>query len=240
MKYQFIHSTREHPSMGYTLYINLFEDKTCTLDCFWCSFGKTKLKTDTRTSFFPVSDVLKEISSFIDTVHQPESIFILSKGESVLYADLGQLINDIKNKYPDVKIGIWTNATLLAQKEIRGELALCDYVTADLNVTNEADFIKLHKPVESIIFANVVKGLDQFSKEYKGFLTISITFLKDFNDSEENLDGLRQQLESISPKEIIVNFRKERNTEALEKKFVDLLKKKFKGLPYKITLQELH
>jgi len=70
-------------------------------------------------------------------------------------------------------------------------------------------------------------------------LAISVTFLKGFNDTEENLEGLRKQLEEISPDEITVNFRKEKNAEPLNLEFVKTLREKWDGLDFKIALREL-
>lgn len=239
MNYQYIHSTREHPTLGYTLYINLFDEKICTLDCLWCTMGKTEQTVIERNVFFAIDDVMNEIQSFIELVQKPDSIFFLNMGETTLSANLGKLIKKIKNAHPGIKIGLWTNGTLFYQKEVREEFIDCDYITMDLCVTDEIGFKRLHRPHKSLVFTDVMIGLLRFTKEFKGRLVISTTFLKGFNDTEENLVGLRKQLEEISPDEITVNFRKEKNTEPLNLEFVKSLKKKWEGLNFKIVLREL-
>ncbi|MHA1441023.1 MAG: radical SAM protein [Candidatus Heimdallarchaeota archaeon] len=239
MNYQYIHSTREHPTLGYTLYINLFDEKICTLDCLWCTMGRTEETVIERTDIFAIDDVMDEIKSFVEAIQKPDSIFFLNMGETTLSANLGKLIAKIKEEYPNIKVGLWTNGTLFYQKEVRDEFVNSDYITMDLCVTDEPGFKRLHRPHESLIFTDVLIGVLQFTKEFKGKLAISVTFLKGFNDTEENLEGLRKQLEEISPDEITVNFRKEKNAEPLNLEFVKTLREKWDGLDFKIALREL-
>lgn len=206
MPYTFIRKSEDSKWFGKCLHVNFFKKKTCTFDCVYCGDGPTNTKVIQRVHLFPASRVFEEISDYIEKNGQPDFIWYSCMGEPTLCLALGSLNKLIKENYPDVKIGSWTNCTLLYRKDVREELSTCDFVIADLDTINDNDFYLINQPHENVKLDLIIASLKKFKTEFKGTLWIHSVFIKDFNDSQESIDGMIEYLKEVKPASYYVSL----------------------------------
>jgi len=104
-----------------------------------------------------------------------------------------------------IPIAVLTNGTLFYQPDVREELKLADLVLPSLDAVSEDVFRKINQPHEQIKIKNVIKGLQQFSREYQGEIWLEVFMVKGINDSEAELDLLHQVIKSIAPARVQLN-----------------------------------
>ncbi|MHA1442390.1 MAG: radical SAM protein [Candidatus Heimdallarchaeota archaeon] len=206
MAYAFVKQCDDSKWFGKRLHVNFFKKKTCTFDCVYCEDGPTNTKVVQRVHLFPASRVFEEISDHIEKNGEPDYVWYSCMGEPTLCLALGDLNKMIKENFPKVKIGSWTNCTLLYRKDVREELSTCDFVIADLDSVNDNDFYMINQPHEKIKLDLILASLKQFREEYKGKLWIHSVFIKGYNDSPESIDALIDYLKEVNPTSYYVSL----------------------------------
>ena len=100
--------------LGISLGVDPIRKHTCTLDCIYCEAGKTEELTCQRQDFAPLEEVQKELTEVLNTAPTLDYITFSGAGEPTLYKHLPELACWIKTNYPQYKICLLTNGTLLA------------------------------------------------------------------------------------------------------------------------------
>ena len=206
MTYIFVKKCEESKWFGKCLHVNFFKKKTCTFDCVYCIDGPTNTKVTQRVYLFPPARVFEEINDYIEKNGEPDYVWYTCMGEPTLCLSLGDLNKLIKEAYPNVKIGSWTNCTLLYRKDVRAELGSCDHVIADLDSVIDNDFYLINQPHEILKLDLILASLKQFRKEYNGTLWIHSVFIKDYNDSTKSIDALIEYLKEVNPNSYYVSL----------------------------------
>lgn len=213
--------------------IDFSPKKTCTYDCVNCGLGRTNFLTDERAEFHNPTDVFDDIRSYISENATPKYIMLTGSGEPSLYAGFGRLVMMIKNEFPGIKTMVFSNFSLLQREEVRKEIALCDFVWGNFNTVIEDEFRKMYRPVKSVKVKDVMDGMIQFNADYNGVFETDTRFLKGINDNETSVDGLVEFMKAIGPNKYHV-FDAKYGGATLAPDFVDLVKRKFKDLPFAV------
>ena len=206
MSYDFIKKCEDSKWFGKCLHVNFFKKKTCTFDCVYCGDGPTNTKVLQRVYLFPAIKVFEEINDYISKNGEPDYIWYTCMGEPTLCLSLGNLNKLIKEAFPKVKIGSWTNCTLLYRKDVREELGNCDFIIADLDSVIDNDFYLINQPHEKLKLDLILASLKQFSEEYKGKLWIHSVFIKGYNDSPKSIDAFIEFLKEVNPTSYYVSL----------------------------------
>lgn len=187
--------------LGRSLGIDLIsqEDKICGFDCIYCQAGRAVPKVCRRKEYVPTKKIIQEIKNLPDI--KIDHITFSGRGEPTLAKNLGVLIRQIK-KIRKEPITVITNASLINRLQVRKELALADFVIAKLDACKEEDLKKINDPFISIRFNNIVRGLRQFRKQFKGRLGLQIMFVKENKDDAFKIAKIAQ---GIKPDEVQVN-----------------------------------
>lgn len=181
--------------------INPLPENYCTFDCVFCPLGRTKVKTDKAFNF-------KETEVFLDNLEEIlknkkiDIVFINPDGESLTNSRILDVINLIK-KYK-AKVRILSNGYLFNRSEYKNILNNCDEVIGELAVISEKHFQKIQRPLQGFTFEEYVSNMKNFNKQYKGKFVIAITILKNYSDSNENVEEFKKIIEMIKPDEILV------------------------------------
>ncbi|UCD05573.1 MAG: radical SAM protein [candidate division WOR-3 bacterium] len=233
MPYRFVTGVNDVRNFKDVLGIDFSPKKTCTFDCINCISGRTNILTDKRDEFHPPNDVFSEIETFVNEDHMPEHVLLTGSGEPTLYAGFGTLARMIKERFPDIKVVVYSNFSLLDREEVRREVGVCDIVAGNFYTVCEDEFKKIYRPIESIRLQNVMDGMKIFRNEYDGVFMVDTRFFAGINDTEKNLDGLREFMEKINPhKYYIIDAKYGGNP--LPSAFIDLVKSKFDGVPFEV------
>jgi wyosine [tRNA(Phe)-imidazoG37] synthetase (radical SAM superfamily) len=197
MKYLFgpVKSRRFGVSLGIDLSPEI---KSCNFDCLYCELEKSK-PTNKIQKEGTVKEILNEVKSFLSKNPYPDVITITSNGEPTLYSKLDKLITEINRIKGTSKTLILSNASTITKPEIRETLKKFDIVKLSLDSTDQKTFEKVDRPLKNIKVDEIVKGLKEFRKTYKGMLVIEILVVKHVNDSEENIKHLAEILKDINP-----------------------------------------
>lgn len=183
------------------LEINILPEKYCNFDCIFCPIGRSKNKTDESINFTDFKIVSSELSDLMD-VHQPDLVFINSKGESFINDKLERIIQLIKSKHSKVKL--LTNGYLLGQDTYREIANLCDEVIGEIKVTSDETFQKIQRPLSGYSLEEHVLHMASFTKQYKGKFIFEITLIKGYNDDSQSIRQLKRMIELLSPSELQV------------------------------------
>ena len=203
MKYLFgpISSRR----LGISLGIDLMPHKTCSLDCVYCECGKTSFLTDVVSEYVPTDAVINELDDFLAASPKLHSLTFSGSGEPTLHSGIGKIILHLKNNYPQYRVTVLTNGTLLWREDVRNSLLKADCVIPSLDAVSDDVFSKLLRPAEGITAGLLCEGILKFANEYKGMLLIEIFILPGFNDSKSELEKIKDICIKAAPAAVQLN-----------------------------------
>ena len=217
MNYKYLFGPVPSRRLGISLGVDLVPLKVCSLDCIYCECGKTTTLTLERKEYIPLKEVIAELDDYLAKKPELDYITFSGSGEPTLHSKIGEIINHLKNNYPDYKIALLTNSTLLWNKNLVNELKKIDLIIPSLDAATQETFNKINRPISSLSI-----------KKYHGI-----------NDHKNELDEFKKILSKINPAKIQLNSIDRPGTEEWVKKSKEdeLLKIKdyLKPLPVEIV-----
>jgi len=232
MEYKYLKKV-ESPTLGNALQINFNPLKVCSFNCIFCDLGHTTRLLMEREMFYPPEEIFSEINDYIKDNDEPDYL-LTGNGESMLYLGFKQLSEMIKDKYPNLKIAVSSNGSLLHRKDVREDFLISDRVTVNLNTINPQDYLKISRHHKDVNLNNVLKGIKLFREKFKGEFGISTVFVKGINDSESNVQNLKSFLLEINPDIYMINSFTENKEESLSEDFKDFVKEIFKDVNFEV------
>jgi len=157
-----------------------------------------------RKSFFPVKDIISEFKDYLSQGADFDTVTVVGEGEPTLSLDLKELIMELK-KYTDKPIAVITNGTLMINESVREALFEADIVLPSLDAFDELSFREINRPHEDATFANLVKGLKEFSNNYSGQLWLEVMLVKGVNDGEADLIAIKKIIDDINCDKVYIN-----------------------------------
>ena len=203
MKYLFgpINSRR----LGLSLGIDLMPHKTCSLDCVYCECGKTKFLTDVISEYVPTNAVIDELDNFLSASPKLHSLTFSGSGEPTLHSGIGEIISHLKTRYPEYKVTVLTNGTMLWHEDVRNSLFKADCVIPSLDAVSDDVFFKLLRPVAGITPWLLCDGILKFAHEYKGAFFIEVFILPGLNDNKSELEKIKDICVKAAPAAVQLN-----------------------------------
>jgi len=187
---------------GMSLGIDLSPDeKVCNFDCIYCELQKAE-KKDIQTNPAKVEDILSDVKKAIDK-YEFDVVTITANGEPTLYPYLDELIDELKKL--NLKTLILSNSSTIDNPSIQKALKKLDIVKLSLDSVIEKTFKKIDRPMKNIELKNIIKGIKEFSKMYKGELIIEVLVVKGINDKIEEFKALNEVLNEINPTRIDIS-----------------------------------
>ncbi len=179
--------------LGLSLGLDLLGARICTFDCLYCEAGATEALTTVRKPYVSARRVLEELAAWKAAGHaDPEAVTLGGMGEPCLNADCGEIIAGAKKLFPRVPVAVLTNSSLLPDPEVRAELARADIVLPSMDTLVDAEYRRLNRPHPDIGLAAIRRGLLDFRAEFGGAIFLEVLLLAGINDSDENLELLRE------------------------------------------------
>jgi wyosine [tRNA(Phe)-imidazoG37] synthetase (radical SAM superfamily) len=191
--------------LGISLGIDLLPFKTCSLDCVYCECRGTTNLTSCITEYVPADDVIAELRQFLNKKIKLDVITFSGSGEPTLHSGIGKIIEFIKNNYPEYKVSVLTNSTLLHLKEVRKSILKADIIVPSLDAVSSEAFSKITRPVKDISPDQILKGLIELRKEFKNQIILEIFIIPGMNDSITELNLIKAACMKISPDLIQLN-----------------------------------
>jgi len=191
--------------LGRSLGVDLVPYKTCTFDCVYCDLGRTIHKTVSRQSYVPPEEIQGELELYLSVLDKkPDYITLSGSGEPTLNTDIGETIRRIK-EITSTPIAVLTNSSLLSLNEVRMDLSEADVVLPSLDAITPASFEYINRPHQSLKIEEIISGLIQFRKEYRGQIWLEVVFCRGINDDKEEIERLKGVIERIQPDRVQLN-----------------------------------
>lgn len=191
MKYLFgpVQSRR----LGRSLGIDLFPDrKICTLDCIYCEVGLPGALSRRRALYTPTEDILAELDAFCAVPANLAPVDVLTvtaKGEPTLHLGLGEILRHAR-RLAAKPVTVLTNGTTLMREDVRQELHWADLVVPSLDAVRGKSFQTVDRPAAGVDLEAIANGLTLFSHGYDGTIWLEILLVRDFNDSDADIEAL--------------------------------------------------
>lgn len=191
--------------LGRSLGIDLLPFKTCSYNCVYCECGATTHLTTKRAEFFPTEEVISQLDKILGKGPTLDYITFAGSGEPTLSLSIGKIITHLKTTYPQYKVAVLTNGSLLGNKEVRNDLSGADLVIPTLTSTSQETFERIHRPCPGLQIKTIISDIQEFGKEFTGEIWLEIFLIPDLNTTAEELTALREAVRMIRPKRIQLN-----------------------------------
>lgn len=155
--------------------------------------------------FFPVSEVLEEIESFLSSSPVLDYITFSGSGEPTLSLSIGPVIRFIKEKYPSYRVAVLTNGSLLSNSDVRMDLLQADLILPTLSTVYPNTFESIHHPISEFSVEDIITGIMRFKTEYTGKIWMEVFIIPGLNSSDVEIGGLREIITTINPDRVQIN-----------------------------------
>lgn len=160
---------------------------------------------DKKGRVFPTEEVISQLDAVLRERPTLDYITFAGSGEPTLSLSIGKIIRHLKTTYPQYKVAVLTNGSLLGNKEVIADLSSADLVIPTLTSTSQETFEKIHRPDTCLLIKTIISDILEFRKEFHGEIWLEIFLIPDLNTSLEELASLRDVIDKIQPARIQLN-----------------------------------
>jgi wyosine [tRNA(Phe)-imidazoG37] synthetase (radical SAM superfamily) len=205
MKNSYLYGPVISRRLGNSLGVNIIPFKTCSFDCIYCECGKTINPTNERKEYLPTSEIIAELNSYLKTGPDLNYISFAGLGEPTLHIGIGQIINFLKENYPQYKVAVLTNASLFHHQQVIQDIKNSDLVIPSLNGISREAFNKVNLPFCSLKPENIIKGINNLKESSAGQVWLEIFIVPGINDTPTELDLFKEALKRINVDKVQLN-----------------------------------
>ncbi len=205
MSYKYLFGPVNSRRLGISLGVDLIPFKTCSLDCIYCECGTTTALTCDRKEYVDSREIEHELTDLLSKCPTLDYVTFAGSGEPTLNTKIGDLLHFIKKNFPCYKTALLTNGTLLYLPEVRDAVLPFDLICPSLDAISDSAFEKVNRPSNFLINQNVISGLIELSKVYKGMLWVEVFIIPGINDSPQELHLFKKTLQEIKPGRVQLN-----------------------------------
>jgi len=191
--------------LGMSLGVDLVPKKVCSLNCVYCEVGHTTKLTTERKEYILYDKVTNELEHYFANNPNPDYITFSGSGEPTLNSRIGDVLQFIKQKKPDIPVAVLTNGTLLYDKKVRNELMDANVVLPSLDAATEITFQKVNRPAPQLTVKKYIQGLIDFRNEFSGQIWLEVFIVPGYNDNRDDLIALKKAFKVINPDYIQLN-----------------------------------
>ncbi len=205
LTYKYLFGPVPSRRLGISLGVDLMPHKTCTLDCIYCECGKTTHLTLKRNPYIPVSEIKRELSAFLSEEPQIDHITFSGSGEPSLHSGMGEIIRFLKSQYPQYKVALLTNGTLLYLPAVVENVLAADIIISSLDAASEKAFNLINRPHPGLNVSLMIDGLIAFRKKFSNIFQIELFIVPGINDTPIELEKIKTATQRIMPDRIQLN-----------------------------------
>jgi wyosine [tRNA(Phe)-imidazoG37] synthetase (radical SAM superfamily) len=191
--------------LGRSLGVNCLTGKTCDLDCVYCECGVTIDLTIDRQPYVPGAVLIAELDEYLAGKPPLDYVTFGGSGEPTLNSDLGAVVAHLKERFPQYKTALLTNATLFMHLEVRRACLPFDLVCPSLDAVSDEVFDKVNRHHRGLENRSVIEGLVAFSKEYAGAVWLEVFIVPGLNDTPRELALFRETIPRIRAERVQIN-----------------------------------
>lgn len=187
--------------LGQSLGVINIPPNTCTYDCVYCQLGRTQHCTVEPKPFFNMDVILESIAKKMCQIRNlgesVDYIAYVPSGEPTLDVNLKEQIQTLYSF--GIKTAIFTNSSLIGQKEVQSALSAFDRVCLKVDTVEEPTWRCLNRPHADLVFESIMDGLLSFAESYKGMLDTETMLVRGMNDDEKSLNNLASFIGQMKP-----------------------------------------
>jgi wyosine [tRNA(Phe)-imidazoG37] synthetase (radical SAM superfamily) len=154
-----------------------------------------------RQAFYSPEDICREAEiklKQLETENKQADYFsFVPDGEPTLDINLGKTIELLKPY--NTKIAVITNASLLWMDEVKQDLMDADWVSVSIDAADEDTWLKIDRPHGMLKHQNILKGIVEFSKSFRGTLVTETMLVEGINDQEACIEKIAEQVALVQP-----------------------------------------
>lgn len=180
----------------------IFETSTCSFNCVYCQLGQIQDITNKHKVYVATERVLNDFKEVLAAGTKIDVITYSGSGEPTLAQNLEEMIDGIRALAPSIPQYILTNATELNDPNVRQALLKLDKVIVKIDAADEGLFNRVNRPASGITLKQVIAGIIEFKKIYRGEIEVQSMFMP-MNDRE--LESYAEILKSIAPNAVQLN-----------------------------------
>ncbi len=205
---RYVYGPIQSRRIGLSLGITLTPYKVCSFNCVYCQLGRTDERTIQRKEYLNIAGIAKELDTWIkgNSLQAKELDYITfsGSGEPSLHIGIGELIGESKKIIP-VPVTVITNASLINIPLVRQQLQGAYLIVPSLNAATQDVFEKIDRPVEGIKVEDIINGLINLRKEFKGKIWLEVMLVKGINDDLRHIRKLKEAIDAINPDSVQLN-----------------------------------
>jgi len=205
MSYKYLFGPVPSRRLGVSLGVDLIPYKVCSFDCVYCEVGKTTTLTTKAKEYITFYDVIDELKDYLSNRPKLDYITFSGSGEPLLNSKIGNIVEYLKKYYPEYKISLLTNASLLSDKDIKKKLLEIDLILPSLDAAEQRVFEKINRPHRALKIEDIIDGLIEFRRASRAQMWLEVFVLTGYNDSPEHMDMLKKALTRINPDRVQLN-----------------------------------
>lgn len=179
-------------------------------------------------------EIINEIKDNVQNKGYPDYLWFKGIGNSLKYSSCKNIIDAIKKIYPNQKIGMNLNCELFQEEKLRNDFYKSDLIAINLNSIDSFEFSKINKCSSAVNSFDVLEGIKEFRKRFKGNLGIYTLFLRGINDNRKTIEHLKTFLLEIMPDHFSVSNYTLDGFEPISDEFKKKVKDTFRYLPFKV------
>jgi wyosine [tRNA(Phe)-imidazoG37] synthetase (radical SAM superfamily) len=187
--------------LGQSLGINNIPPKSCSYSCVYCQVGVTRIQEIERREFFSpqlIYDVVRErLVALREHQQHVDYLTFVPDGEPTLDINLGTTIELLQSL--ELPVAVISNASLLWQADVRGDLTHADFVSLKIDSTDETAWRRINRPHSQLTLPKILHGIKQFAEKYNGTLGTETMLVKGVNDNEEMINQVADFIQEVSP-----------------------------------------
>lgn len=186
---------------GQSLGLNTIPPKRCSYSCVYCQVGRTDTLTIRRERLCDPGQLYADVKSALKALRergeQVDYITFVPDGEPTLDSHLGEQIQMLKPL--GVRLAVITNASLLADPQVRQELERADRVSVKVDAVRHDAWRRIDRPHGDLRLEQVLDGVLRFARQFPGELDTETMLVEGMNDSPEDIEPLATFLREVKP-----------------------------------------
>jgi len=194
--------------LGSSLGINNIPYKICSYTCVYCQIGPT-LRMETQSQHYSdpeelAARVKKRLLQLAETGERVDYLTIVPDGEPTLDLALEELL--LRLKETGIPVAVITNASLISKADVRRALYVADWVSLKIDALSEDLWKRIDRPHPSLDHGDILVGMEEFARSYKGTLCSETMLVKGLNDGPAELEKVARFISSsLSPSKAYIS-----------------------------------
>ncbi|RLI23148.1 radical SAM protein [Candidatus Bathyarchaeota archaeon] len=183
--------------LGRSLGVNNIPYKHCSYSCVYCQLGRTLVREVERRFFYPPREVAGEVVERVSNLRgEVDYVTFVPDGEPTLDLNLGVIAEAVKREV-DVPLAVLSNTSLVYREDVQSDLEILDLVSLKLDTVVSETWLKVNRPHPRLRLGEVIWGLEEFSKRYRGTLILETMLVRGVNDTVEEAEGIAELLSRV-------------------------------------------